>query len=265
MVSRKDVSIKVEDFFLIGSIISPNRVGRWPVLVICHGMPSGKNNKAGPTIEQELGELSYIELAEWCAWEGFLAVVFNFRGTGNSGGNFSHMGWTVDLHAVLDWLIFSDQVDHNVDHNNVYLLGSSLGGAVAIHVGASRKDVAGVISFASPASMSIQKDPERAISRMRDMGIIRDYDFPSSIGDWAWGAFELSPVKWIHKIPPRPLLLMHGDADTVVSPDDVFLLAKKAQGLNVNVRLIPGVGHRFRSEPKAIQIALEWLKNTFVR
>ena len=94
---------------------------------------------------------------------------------------------------------------------------------------------------------------------MRAMGIIRDPDFPPSLEEWANEGVALSPSEWIGKVAPRPHLLLHGDADDVVSPDSVYTLFERA-GEGKEMRMLPGVGHRFRSEATAIGVALEWLK-----
>jgi putative redox protein len=95
------------------------------------------------------------------------------------------------------------------------------------------------------------------------MGIIRDPDFPPSLDEWAQEGQRLSPVEWVSDIAPRPLLLLHGDADDTVHPDSVHALFERA-GKGKELRMLPGVGHRFRQEPAAIATALEWLKERFL-
>ena len=95
------------------------------------------------------------------------------------------------------------------------------------------------------------------------MGIIRDPDFPPDLEEWANEGVALSPSEWIGKVAPRPLLLLHGDADDVVSPYSVYTLYERA-GEGKEMQMLPGVGHRFRSEAAAIGVALEWLKGRFL-
>jgi fermentation-respiration switch protein FrsA (DUF1100 family) len=221
-------------------------------------MPAGPQTDAGAPATSDDG-LDYPALAEWCAWEGFATVIFNFRGTGQSGGNFHQLGWATDLDAVVSWL----RERPEVDPARIVLLGSSLGAAVAIYVAAHRQDVAGLVSFASPAVMGTRLQPAEAVERMREMGIIRDLDFPPSLEEWAREGQKLSPVEWVGSIAPRPLLLLHGDADDTVNLDSVHALFKRA-GKGRELRMLPGVGHRFRQEKEAIGIAIEWLKERFI-
>ena len=258
MVLREDFWLDSDGIPLAASLFVPPGPGPHPALVICHGMPAGPQPDAGVPATSE-GDLQYPDLAEWCAWEGFATVIFNFRGTGQSGGNFHHMGWARDLDVVVSWV--RDRTE--VDQARIVLLGSSLGAAVAIYVTSHRQDVAGLVSFAGPAVMGPRAQPAEAVERLRGMGIIRDPDFPPSLEEWAQEGQRLSPVEWVGGVAPRPLLLLHGDADDTVYPENVYTLFERA-GEPKEIRLLPGVGHRFRQEETAIGAALEWLKERFL-
>ena len=258
MVLRENFWLDSDGIPLSTSLFVPPGSGPHPGLVICHGMPVGPQTDAGEPATSE-GGLGYPALAEWCAWEGFATVIFNFRGTGQSGGNFHHLGWARDLDVVFSWL----RERPEVDPASIVLLGSSLGAAVAIYVAAHRQDVAGLVSFASPSVMGTRSQPAEAVERMREMGIIRDPDFPPSLEEWAREGEILSPAKWVGDIAPRPLLLLHGDADDTVHPGSVNALFERA-GKGKELRMLPGVGHRFRQEPAAIATALEWLKERYL-
>ena len=263
MVLHEDFWLDSDGISLATSLFMPPGPGPHPGLVLCHGMPAGPQQPAQqPDVGVSAssgGDLEYHALAEWCAWEGFATVIFNFRGTGPSGGNFHHLGWAKDLDVVVSWL----KERQGMDTARIVLLGSSLGAAVAIYVAAHRQDVAGLVSFAGPAVMGPRTQPAESVERMRSMGIIRDPDFPPSLEEWAQEGQRLSPVDWISSIAPRPLLLLHGDADDTVHPDSVYALFERA-GEPKEFRLLLGVGHRFRQDETAIGSALEWLKERFL-
>ncbi|MBF8267011.1 MAG: prolyl oligopeptidase family protein [Dehalococcoidia bacterium] len=224
---------------------------------MCHGMPAGPRQTPGAAAPAGR-DPDYPALAEMCAWEGFATLIFNFRGTGESGGNFHPLGWAQDLDAVVSWLLERPEVDGS----RIALLGSSMGAAVAIYVAAHRKEVAALVAFASPAVTGPRPRPAEAVERLRALGVIRDPDFPPSLETWAEESQRLSPVEWVGKVASRPLLLLHGDADDVVSPESVYTLFERA-GDPKELRLLPGVGHRFRHEGAVISAALEWLKGRF--
>jgi len=221
----------------------------FPSLVICHGIPGRTKGVDDP---------GYPALAERFCREGLLVVIFNFRGTGASEGNFDILGWTRDLENGLDDLRRRPEVNRE----KVYLMGFSGGGAVSIYVAAHRKEIGGVISCASPADFQdLLNDRGLAdfLAQAREVGIIRDPLFPASVSEWKQTFEKVKPVQWIDRIPPRPLLLIQGSADEVVDPFHVHRLYEKVKG-HAELCWIEGAGHRLRLEERAMNRALEWLK-----
>lgn len=258
MVERQDFRVNSNGIRLATSLFVPPWSGPHPGLVLCHGMPATPQ-VGGVVSSSSEKDIEYPALAELCAWEGFATVIFNFRGTGQSEGNFHHLGWASDLDAILSWFIERPELDPG----RIVLLGSSLGAAVAIYVAAQRQEVSAVVSFAGPAVMGPRAHPLEAVERMRRMGIIRDPDFPYDLEEWALEGVRLSPDKWIGKISPRPILLIHGDSDNTVSSDNMYELFERA-GEPKDLRLLPGVGHRFRHEQTAIGEMLLWVRENFL-
>ena len=103
-----------------------------------------------------------------------------------------------------------------------------MGAAVAVYAAAHRTEVAGLVSFAGPAETRARTRPAEDVERMREMGIIRDPDFPPSLEEWANEGLELSPAAWVSMIAPRPLLILQGDADDVVPPHNADTLYERA-------------------------------------
>lgn len=247
---KEKISWKSEGTSIFGEIYLPaGSPAPFPAVVVCHGIP-------GRT--KESGDPGYPALAERLAWEGFAAVIFNFRGTGPSGGNFDLLGWVRDLETGLEFLKERPQIDPA----RIYLMGFSAGGAVAIYTGAHRKEIAGLVACASPAEFGdllTDRGLHEFLGYAREVGIIRDPDFPPSIFDWRQGFAEIAPVHWISAIRPRPILLLQGTADEVVAPRHARLLYEKAEG-KAEIYEIEGAGHRLRLEEKAMARALKWLK-----
>jgi putative redox protein len=63
----------------------------------------------------------------------------------------------------------------------------------------------------------------------------------------------------VAKIPPRPLLIVHGHDDEVVPLDAARALAEAA-GDSADLRVVPGAGHRLRHDPRVVAILLGWLE-----
>ncbi|MBM3154978.1 MAG: alpha/beta fold hydrolase [Chloroflexi bacterium] len=246
---RKDITIQVDGLKLPAAVFFPETNQPSPALCLCHGIPAGKYN---PTEE------GYPALAQKFCAAGFVTMIFNFRGTGLADGNLDMAGWIRDLGAVIDFL-------HNlaeVDKSRLCLLGSSAGAAVSAYVAAHDPRVSAVATFACPADFTffaVKQQAESLLDHFRSIGLINDPGFPFSVEEWLEGFAEVSPIRWVDRISPRPLLLLHGDRDDIVPLENAYKLYERA-GEPKRLIVLPGAGHRLRLEPKALDIALDWLK-----
>jgi fermentation-respiration switch protein FrsA (DUF1100 family) len=75
---------------------------------------------------------------------------------------------------------------------------------------------------------------------------------------WARELRDVRPLALIGKIPPRPVLLVHGANDEVVPLLDARALADAAEG-QVQLKVLVGAGHRLRHDPRAVALLLGWL------
>jgi pimeloyl-ACP methyl ester carboxylesterase len=238
---------QAEGLSLSAHLARPPGGGGTNGLVLCHGFPSGPRGAA--TAGQ-----TYPEFAERVAAElGWVVLTFNFRGTGASDGQFSLGGWLTDLRAAVDTLLSIDGV------TDVWLAGFGEGGSLAICTAGEDERVQGVAAFAAPSEFEEwASDPERFLAHAREIGVIRDAAFPLDREGWVRELREIKPLALIGKVPPRPLLLVHGDVDAVVVPAHVRELADAAEGY-ADVRLLNGAGHRLRHDPRAVAALLGWL------
>jgi alpha-beta hydrolase superfamily lysophospholipase len=215
---------------------------------MCHGIPAAVYNP---------DERGWAILAERFCEAGFVSMIFNFRGSGLSEGNFDMQGWTRDLKAAIDELYRLEEVDKG----RVYILGSSGGAAASVYATAHDSRIAAIATFACPATFSLinHKNIEPALKHFRNIGIIRDENFPSSVEDWLQGFETVAAINWVDKISPRPLLLVHGDKDEVVPVKQAEKLYKQA-GEPKKLAIIEGAGHRLRLEERAVSAAVGWLQ-----
>ena len=245
----KEIRLKADGLELVGELHVPSRDQIHPTLCICHGIP------AAPPDPTDRG---YTLLAQQFCHAGFTTLIFNFRGTGMSEGNLDIMGWTRDLQAAIDFLYNLKEVDKT----HFCLLGFSGGAAVSVYAAAQNPRVSAVVTCACPAdfhSLSQKETPLDTIQRFRQIGAIRDRDFPPSIEDWQKGFETITPINWIDKISPRPLLLVHGDADELIPLEHAQKLYRKAKEPK-ELEIIPGARHRMRLEKSAMDFVLDWLK-----
>jgi alpha/beta superfamily hydrolase len=249
MINR--VTLTVEKIPIVGQLFLPAGKGPYPAICICHGIPSGT--------PKEKDDDGYPELAERMCREGFVTFIFNFRGTGESGGNFDLAGWARDLEAAIDYLWELSELDRT----HLSLLGFSGGAAIAIYVAAQDKRISCVAACACPAEFTFLSgvdEPQKIVDYFRGIGIIRDEDFPASAEKWLNGFNEVRPSDCVAGIAPRALLLVHGNRDETVDVGHARGLYEKA-GKPKQLVIIDGAGHRLRQDEKAMRQVIGWLRN----
>jgi len=246
----KRISLDVDNLKIVGEIYYPPRAqGPQPALCICHGIPAAPPDPA---------DRGYHLLAERFAQEGFITCIFNFRGAGESEGNLDLLGWTRDLDAVVNYLIGLQ----GVDGSRISLLGFSGGAAASTYVAAHDQRISALVICACPAEFLIpaaEQNLKMFLRQCRKVGTIKDDNFPPSLEEWGEHFREVSPIDWIGKISPRPLLIIHGDKDQLIDQTHAQRLYDKAKEPKEYI-LIPGGVHRLRTNDTAMSTALAWLK-----
>jgi uncharacterized protein len=243
-VRSQGIEIRGQIFF---PVARPSRL--YPVVVICHGIPAS----GAPRSTDDPG---YEALANDFTSLGIAAVIFNFRGCGDSGGNFEMMGWTYDLEAVLDKILNTPFIDPT----RAIVLGFSGGGAAAVRVAADRSDVYGLAVVGTPSDFSIfEKEPVKVVSDFRERGIIRDDDFPPDIERWMDEFRLIEPRRWIPHFRGRYLLIVHGDNDELIPVQQAHDLFEKAPAGISELEIIPGGVHRLRLDQHCLEILKKWV------
>ena len=217
-----------------------------PTLVICHGFTGSKE-----------GGGKALEMAEYFTRAGFDSLLFDFAGNGESEGRWADItlsGQIDDLTCCIDWCLERGS-------GYVVTLGRSFGGTTAICQAATDTRVRGVCTWAASI------DP---------YGLFRGFADPKTLGsEWVAlnsedGTVEVNQaflsdlsrhdvLQAASCIPPRPLLILHGDRDEVVTPSDAEALYNAA-GDPRELHLLPQADHRFSETSKqAWELTLQWL------
>ena len=204
-------------FKLAGHLALPEsrRMRALPGVVLCPGFPSAANGGSGAAVRIYPLADRIAQNMEWAA------LVLNYRGCGDSEGDFSLDGWTDDVGSAVEHLNLLEQVE------GVWLAGFGIGGALAAHVAQEDPRVRGVATIGAPVDLWTETDRSIRVDQCAA------------------------------EIAPRPMLVLHGSDDREVSPLDARAIAD-AHG-DAGLRIISGAGHRLHSDPRSIAILLGWL------
>jgi len=169
---------------------------------------------------------------------GFSVVAYGWRGTPGSDS----AAHTLGAHERHDLLAVIDALEARLGDVPIGLLGYSLGGAVSISVGADDPRVRAVCAdspFADPSAL--MGDRVRQILRVPAVTVVAPV---LALLSWRTGArlADFRPVAAVSRISPRPLLLIHGEADGPVPVDHSERLFEAAAEPKELWRL-PGVTH----------------------
>jgi len=101
----------------------------------------------------------------------------------------------------------------NVDPKRIYLTGHSMGGAGTFYLAAKHADIWSAVAPVAPAAFMMNQDRAAILKQIRDGTV--------------------------------PLLIVQGDADTVVPPANTRMCADTAKELHMDVKYVelPGIDH----------------------
>jgi pimeloyl-ACP methyl ester carboxylesterase len=215
-------------------------------VLLVHDLPRPKGAAADVA-------LTYPALADRLAREsGWRVVTASLRGTGDSEGDFSALGWLDDL----AFLALSEIPEHAPR----LVVGFGFGGVLALHLAAGDERVAGVACLGTPAGLGpLADDPEQVLARCRQTGVVTTPGFPASVDTWAKELSVLHPAEDAALLKGRPLLMVHGSDDPEVPLADARALADAATGPS-ELHTVLGAGHWLRADPRVIAILVGWLE-----
>jgi len=120
-----------------------------------------------------------------------------------------------DMDAWYQYLL----IHSDIDPNRIGILGNSYGGMLAIQYAAQNENIKAVV--ADCAFSSLNDTVETSIEFFTNLPA---FPFAPLIVFWAeqetgFKTDDIDTTKWIAQISPRPVFLMQGGADVVISPD----------------------------------------------
>lgn len=193
---------------LRGWLMAPKVLGA-PMVVCLHGFSMNRHE--------------FEDIVPWLRDAGYGCLVFDFRGHGESGGDFTTVAAAnevEDARAAIS--LVRDRFGADVP---IAVYGISMGGAVAIQVTATDLALRAIVTDCAFA----------ALPRVLDHAFEAWMNLPKSVFRRPVSMFarlftgirveDVRPVDAAHAIAPRPFLLIHNTGDRFVDPDDANLIS----------------------------------------
>jgi len=183
---------------------------------------------------------------------GTALLRFDYSGTGSSEGEFEDgtlCRWIDEALIMLD----------QATRGPVIVVGSSMGGWIALHLALRRPDrIAALVGIAAAPDFTDWGYPDHLKQRLANGETLRR-EFPdggaqvTASGFWSSGqALRLLETEIQIDCPVR---LVHGDRDEDVPLEIAFRLKDRLRSADVQVAVLKGGGHRL-SEPHEIEAIL---------
>lgn len=269
-MQRRPVRFSSDRFLLDGDLWLPDNLRpgqQLPAVVSASGYQGLKN------IHPE-------RFARTLVPEGFACLSFDYRGFGASEGERGRLvpqDWVVDVRAAVSFL----ESVPEVDADQIVLLGWALGGGVVVAEAADDPRVRAVAAcnaigdgYRSTRQMHDEQHWQRLLDRVAadrpraavtgrseivhpfdivaldrvtkgyvDVELYKAAGFGSGVTlESADALLRFRPEEVVHRIAPRPLLLVHGELNELHSADESRSLHKLA-GANAELVLLPDSGH----------------------
>jgi putative redox protein len=231
---------------LCGVLHHPRQANTQGAVIVCHGMESDK------------GSEKLVFLCTELARHGILALRFDFRYVGESSGRYAEItysGEVEDLRAAYNLM-------RSRTLGQIAILGSSMGGTVALLFAAREPRLAALAALAAP--LHPENFPRRALT-------------PTGLREWREHGFTLHNGRRLNvtlledldkiDVPAAarkitcPVLILHGDADEVVPVAEAYELYDCLTG-SKRLSVLEGADHRLSNHAamrQAMTEALDWL------
>ncbi len=215
-------------------------------VILCHGMESDKESEKLVFLGREL------------ARQNILTLRFDFAYVGESSGKFEDITYSGEV----DDLRAAHKLVRGHCAGKIAILGSSMGGTVALMFAAEERDVAALVTVSAPLY------PGKFPHRILDAAQLRDWR-ERGFTFYNGNRLNVSLLEDLERIDVRasarkvscPVLILHGDADGVVPVEEAYELHECLTN-SKRLSVLEKTDHRLSNPAmmqRAVGEALEWL------
>ncbi|MEI8316167.1 MAG: alpha/beta fold hydrolase [Verrucomicrobiota bacterium] len=243
---------------LVGMLHLPAGRTRVPAALLLHGFGGTKSE----------AHRMFVKLSRALADHGIASLRFDYRGCGDSAGNFENMtirSQVLDAGEALRYLL----AHRRVNARRLGLIGMSLGGAIAAHVVARQpgqfKSLALWAPVAEGGDILDEFSTPDAVASLAQTGITEHWGNLVGV-EFIRQFAEMKPLREIAK-SKCPVLMVHGSNDETVPAkhSDLYERALQPGKRMVKKVIITGADHTFSKliwEQRLIKETVNWLSET---
>ncbi|WP_089727753.1 alpha/beta hydrolase family protein, partial [Candidatus Thiosymbion oneisti] len=209
---------------IVGILTEPETTPPYPIVVMLHGFSGNKDGFSQPL--QETGETMYGRTARVFAENGIASLRIDFRGSGESDGDFADMTFTRQISDTLTAIEYAANLPR-IDSERMGLLGRSQGGLVAA-TAAARDDridsavlwVAVSIPYATYSDVYGSETVQAGLNAAEGELVEASTTWGSTFElkrPFFEGLLKIDPVAEIVRFT-KPLMVVVGLQDTIIKP-----------------------------------------------
>jgi pimeloyl-ACP methyl ester carboxylesterase len=244
---------------MAATLVLPQDVRKPPIVITCNGFAENRFYKEIPNTG---GELYYDRLSRLFAQQGIAALRIDYRGSGESDGDYTMTTFSSQISDVLAAVEYVDNnLKRKVDRHRIGLFGHSQGGLVISVASGKDKRVKSVVMWSAPSSPPINYSTLMTVKGIRDGLALPDGGtivLPLYYGDVFLGDIELGkgffvdlfavdPVASIRNYT-GPLMYVAGRNDYIVFPQPLAGQAFMNQHEGLEKLVVLEGDHEFNSD-----------------
>jgi len=218
-------------------------------VLLLHGLPGYEINE---------------DLAQSIRRAGWNVLIFNYRGTWSSTGNFSQSSAIEDTAVVVSFLRDSaNRSKYRIDPRRLVIIGHSFGGFLAGYVGSHDPDITAIGMISATNLGRIHIDPKERDTRLKrwqtQLHPVHGATASDLFAEAERHAKEWDYVEWAGALRTRPLLLVEAE-DQNHADMEALASAVRAKGSARLEQKAVATDHSFSDHRIALQtIVINWL------
>lgn len=224
---------------LLGALYPGAGDGLRPTALVLHGIPGIEKN---------------TDIAYALREAGWNALIFHYRGSWGSEGEYTLAGIPDDVRAAIDELTSGR---YAVDATRIAVVGHSLGGWAAIVSAARDTRIRAAATIGGVSNMRTWNLAEETWMSFADF--LHGTSGTELMSQFRAMGKTRNPVDVLGELGSTPVLIVHGDADDVVPVEQARAL-RQAASRSIELVILKGADHAFsRHRRQMVEAVVEWL------